>query len=342
MTVDQRDSFARRKLLGILSGSWLAQACYAIVRLGVPDLLADGPRGSDDLAAAVGADRRALHRVLRALAAAGVLRQTGAREFALGAVGDLLRTDAPGSAHLVALMQGEEVFRAFGEIVHTVRTGAPAFEKVYGRPFYAYLDDNPEAARTFNESMGGQGVPAALGAVDLAHVGTLVDVGGGTGALLAEVLRAHPQCGGVLLERPDAIARARAALATDGLADRVRFVEGDFFTEVPAGGDAYVLARILHNWADERALAILRRVHAAMPPHARLVVLEELLPDGEAATGTPAAAVMVDLLMLVTLEGYDRTEAEYRELLAEAGFDVLTVHRVHGAGSGAIEAVRRG
>jgi hypothetical protein len=335
----ERDSFARRKLLGILSGSWLAQACYAIVKLGVPDLLAGGPRDADDLAAACGADRRALHRVLRALAAAGVLRQTGPRTFALGAVGDLLRTDAPGSGHQMALMQGEEVFRAFGEIMHTLRTGTPSFEKVHGRPFYAYLDDNPEAARTFNESMGGQPVPAAFGALDLAGVGTLVDVGGGTGALLAQALAAYPKLAGVLLERPDALRRARTALAGAGLDERVRFVEGDFFAGVPAGGDAYVLARVLHNWADERAVAILRRVRSAMPPHGRLYVVEELLPDGDDATGTPVAAVMVDLMMLVTLEGYDRTEAEYRELLAEAGFEPVVTHRVQGEGSAVIEAV---
>lgn len=329
-------SLARRKLLGILSGGWLAQACYAVVKLGVPDLLAAGPRTADDLAAATGADTRALYRLLRALAGAGVLRQTGPRAFALSATGELLRSDAPGSTHLVALMHGEEVFRSFAEIMHTVRSGAPAFEKVYGRPFYDYLDDNPVVARTFNESMGGQPVPAGLSTCDLSGVGTLVDVGGGNGTLLTEALTAHPGLRGVLLERPDAVRAARARLAEAGLGDRVRLVEGSFFDAVPPGGDAYVLARVLHNWNDEHALEILRRVHAAMPPHARLVVLEELLPDA----GSTGGGGLVDLLMLVTLEGFDRTEAEYRELLVKAGFDILTVRHDTGQhASGVIEAM---
>ena len=333
-------SFARRKLMGILSGGWLAQACYAIVRLGVPDLLADGPRGAAELATATGADARVLHRLLRALAAAGVVRQVPPRMFALSPVGELLRTDAPGSAHLVALMHGDEVFRSFAEIMHTVRTGAPAFEHVYGKPFYAYLDEDPDAARTFNESMGDQPVPASLATVDFSATGVLVDVGGGNGALLAEVLGAHPTVRGVLLERPDAVGAARTRLAGAGLADRVSLVAGDFFAHVPPGGDAYVLARVLHNWNDEHATQLLRRVHGAMHGHGRLVVLEELLPDeGEIR---PAGAAIVDLLMLVTLEGFDRTEAEYRDLLGKAGFDIVTVRRAAGQpGSGAIEATPR-
>lgn len=335
-----RPGFAHRKLLGILSGSWLAQACYAVVKLGVPDLLGGGPRSVDDLAAVSGADPGVLYRLLRALAAAGVFRHVGPRVFAHNQVSELLRTDSPGSAHLVALMQGEEVFRSFAEIMYTVRTGVPSFEKVYGTSFYKYLDANPEAARTFNESMGGQGELAALSTCDFGGVGVLVDVGGGNGALLAEVLAANPAVHGVLLERPDALQRARTRLAELGLVDRVEFVEGDFFEAVPAGGDVYMLARILHNWTDEHCLDLLRRVHAAMSSSSRLFVLEELLPD----EGAPGAAVvtpgLVDLLMLVTVEGHDRTDGEYRELLVKAGFHVVETRRAAGQpASGVIEAV---
>jgi hypothetical protein len=303
---------ARRKLLGVLSGSWLAQACYAMVKLDVPDLLAAGPRTADDLAAASGADARVLHRLLRALATAGMLRQPSPGEFALNSVSELLRSDVPGSARGAALTQGEEVFRSFAEIMHTVRTGAPAFDKVYGQPFYAYLDANPETARLFGEGMGGHPVPPALSTCDFTGVGTLVDVGGGNGALLADALARYPAMRGVLLERPEALRQARSRLSeVDG---RVEFVEGSFFAAVPAGGDAYVLARVLHNWNDERALEILRRVRVAMTPTARLLVLEEFVD----ASGPG----LVDLLMLVTMEGYERTAAEYRELLTAGGFDV--------------------
>jgi hypothetical protein len=332
-----RSGFAHRKLLGVLSGSWLAQACYAVVKVGVPDLLAEGPRTVDDLAAASGADAGVLYRLLRALAASGVFRQPAAQTFAHNQVSELLRTDAPGSAHLIALMHGEEVFRSFAEIMHTVHTGEPAFEHVYGMTFYRYLDANPEAARTFNEAMGDQGALPSLSTCDFTGVGTLVDVGGGNGALLAEVLAAHPSMRGVLIERPDALRRAHDRLTDAGLSDRVEFVEGDFFDSVPTGGDVYVLARVLHNWTDEHAVELLRRVHTAMRPAARLLVMENLLPDDDDAVTT---AALGDLLMLVTLEGRDRTDAEYRDLLVKAGFSVLDTRRAAGQPrSAVIEAV---
>ena len=322
-------SMHRRKLLGILSGSWIAQGCYALAKLGVPALLADGPRTADELAAATGADARALHRLLRALALAGLLRQTAPDTYALTATSELLRPDVPDSVHLNALMQGEEVFGSFAEIMYTMRTGRPAFEKVYGRPFYAYLDENPDAAEVFTASMGAQPVPAVLREVDWSGDGGVVDIGGGDGGLLAEILAGDSRLRGVLLERPDAVRAARKRLAGAGLAGRVEFVAGDFFRSVPAGGGVYLLARVLHNWDDEQALAILRRVRQAMATHARLVVVEEFLPEQVPAGG--GGRGMVDLLMLVTLGGQDRTGAQYRDLLAGAGFDVLATRP--GAGS---------
>ncbi len=332
--------FARRKLLGILSGSWLAQACYAAVKLGVPDLLAPGPQTLDHLTAATGAHPRTLHRLLRALAAAGILQQTSGPTYALTKVGDLLRTDTDGSAAPIALMHGEEVFHAFGDIMHTVRTGEPAFSHVYGAPFYTYLDAHPEAAATFNASMGDQPAPAGFGDCDLTGVTSIVDVGGGNGALLAEILTARPDMRGTLVDRPDAVRAARDRLTAADLIDRVNLVEGDFFAPLPTGADAYVLARVLHNWNDEHALDILTCVHTAMSPGGRLYVLEEILPD-DVDEAPPAA--MIDLLMLVTLEGFDRTASEYRQLLDKAGFRVTAVHPgATVAAGGAIEASRGG
>jgi trans-aconitate methyltransferase len=181
--------------------------------------------------------------------------------------------------------------------------------------------------------MGDQPAPAGFTDCDLAGVRHLVDVGGGNGALLEDVLNRYPELTGTLLERADAVAAARTRLDAAGLTDRVTLVEGDFFDGVPVGADAYVLARVLHNWNDEHALDILARVHAAAAPGARLYVLEEILPDDPAST--PAAG-MVDLLMLVTLEGFDRAADEYRALLVKAGFTVTSVH------GSAIEARRDG
>jgi O-methyltransferase domain/Dimerisation domain len=335
------DSFARRKLLGIVSGGVLAQCCYALAKLGVPDLLAGGPRSVAELAAACGAQEQVLHRMLRGLTSMGLFRRTGPQTYALTSVSELLRSDMPGSLRSTAVIHGEEVLRSLAEIMYTMRTGEPAFGKVHGEPFYTYLAGHPDAAATFAEAMGSQRVPAALAGCDLTGVSTLVDLGGGDGGLVAEFLGSHPGSRAVLADLPDAIRAARAKLTDAGLADRVDLVEGSFFDQVPAGGDAYVLARVLHNWSDEHAETLLARVHGAMAPGARLIVLEEFLPE-EGDEGGPASAGMVDLLMLVMLEGHDRTEAGYRALLDRTGFEVAIVRPATGAGQqSAIEAVRR-
>jgi SAM-dependent methyltransferase len=330
--------FARRKLLGILSSSWVAQACYAVAKLGLPDAMAGGPRPVAELAAECGADPRALNRLLRAMVSMGLFRQTAPRTYALTSVTELLRSDVPGSLRQMAVLDGEEVFRSFAGIAHTVRTGEPAFESIYGEPFYAYLSDRPELAATFAEAMSSAQVSAALGLCDLTGVDLLVDVGGGSGGLLAAALVRYPELRGVLLELPESVRQAKAAVTDAGVADRAELVEGDFFDAVPAGGDAYVLARVLHNWTDERAELVLRRIRAAVAPGGRLIVLEQLLPDEYTEPG-PGKGI-VDLLMLVLLEGHDRTEAGYRDLLARAGFALRTVR--HGTGPDAdsmLEAV---
>jgi hypothetical protein len=260
------EGFARRKVLGMLSASVPAQCCYALAKLGVPDLLAAGPRPVAELAAECGADPRVLQRMLRALAALGLFRHAGPEGYALTSAGELLRADVPGSLRQTAIMHGEAVFRSFAEIMHTVHTGQPAFEKVHGQPFYDYLAEHPDTAAVFADAMGSEPVPAVLTGYDLTGVGTLVDVGGGNGGLLAEVLAAHPGIRGVLLELPDSVAAASTRLAAAGLADRVELVAGSFFDVVPTGGDVYVLARVLHNWTDEHAETILRRIGSAMRP----------------------------------------------------------------------------
>jgi hypothetical protein len=324
-------AFARRKLLGILSSSWVAQACYAVAKLGLPDAMAAGPRPVAELAAECGADPRVLNRLLRAMVSMGLFRQTAPQTYALTSVTELLRSDVPASLRQMAVLDGEEVFRSFADIMHTVRTGAPAFESIYGEPFYAYLAGQPQLAATFAEAMSGAQVSAALALCDLTDVDLLVDVGGGSAGLLAAALLRHPLLHGMLLELPEAVRQAKATVTDAGVADRVELVEGDFFTAVPPGGDAYVLARVLHNWTDARAELLLRRVHEAMTaagtPRGRLIVLEQLLP--EAADEPGPGKGMVDLLMLVLLEGHDRTQEDYRRLLERSGFAVRTVR--HGS-----------
>jgi hypothetical protein len=334
--MNPRTGTERNVLFGILSSTWIAQACYAVTKLGVPDLLAAGPRSATDLAKEVDADERALYRVLRALATAGLLTESAGRMFALRRHGELLRSDVPGSLRPNSLIYGEEVIRSFTEIMYTLRTGRPAFDKVHGTSFYAYLDEHPEIDQIFTSAQGVLEVPPALAACDLTGVATLVDIGGGDGALLAEILQAHQAMRGVLVDRPEVIRQAKHRL--DGIGDRVEFIDADFFRFVPDNADAYVLSRVLHNWTDDKAAEILRTVRAAMPENGRLIILEDTVPDG----GQDRSASLVDLLMLVMMEGYDRTEAEYHELLTTSGFRVTATHRAPGARGAVNVAIEAG
>ena len=329
-------------MLGILSGTWTAQACYVLAKLGLPDRMAAGPCAADDLASWATADPGALRRLLGALVVAGLLREPEPDTFALTPVTELLRSDVPGSTRQTAIIYGEEVFGSFGEILHTVRTGTPAFAVRYGRPFYQHLADQPERAEAFHAAMGGQPVPATLSGVLLHGVRTVVDLGGGDGSLLASVLTRQPAARGILVELPEAARQARRRLAERGMLERVRIIEASFFDTVPRSGDLYVLCRVLHNWTDANALAILRQVHRHMPPGARLVVAETLLADPfrqDPEEARTTRSRMVDLLMLVMLEGRDRTAAEYCNLLASAGFRIIRTDD-RGPAEGVVEALR--
>ena len=317
-------SFARRKLLGILSGTWLAQAVYAASSSACRTCWRQVPRTRPTWPRRPAPIPWPCTGCCAPWPWTGLLEQTGPgyRSRSTPPRSRCAPT-YPGSVRQNVLMQGEEVFGAFAEILYSVRSGRPSFEKVHGRPFYEYLDGNPDAARVFNEAMGDQPFPPGVADRDWSGVSTVVDVGGGNGALLAEILTGRPGLRGVLLERPQALAHARERLAAAGVADRVTLAAGDFFAEVPGGGDVYLLARVLHNWTDDGAARILARVRAAMPETARLLVVEDLLPP---AGGSGAAARgMVDLLMLVTQEGHDRTAAEYADLFTSAGFERVGV-----------------
>jgi SAM-dependent methyltransferase len=331
--------YFRKRMLGMLCATWTAQACSVFTMLGLPDRMAAGARTTAELAASADVERVALGRLLAALADAGVLRQTAADEFELSPLGDCLRSDVPGSAHGTAIMYGTEVYQCFDGLLDTVRTGRPAFNDRFGRPFYEYLSDDPGLAANFNAAMSAAPDPPPPAADLFDGARTVVDLGGGDGRLLAETLRHSPELRGVLVELPEAAARARERLDEAGVLDRVRIVTGSFFDHVPDDGDLYVLRRVLHNWNDENACRLLTRVRAAMPGEARLLVLEELLPAAPDASSASAGAWaaprnrIVDLLMLVLMEGRDRTVEEYTTLLTDGGFTVKSVT------TGAIEAV---
>ena len=315
-----------QELQQLLGGYRVSQALFVAAKLGIADLLADGPRGSDELARATGTHADALHRVLRFLAGVGLFREVAPGRFALTALGAGLRADVPGSVRPIALwLSSEATWQSWGQLLHSVRTGQTAFAHVHGMELFDYLAAHPDAAAVFNAAMTGntaQSGTAITAAYDFSGIRRLVDVGGGHGLQLATVLRAYPALRGVLFDRPEVVAGAAAVLEEAGVADRCEIVGGDFFAAVPPGGDAYLLRHIIHDWDDARAAAILANCRRALEGPGRLLVVEpRIAPDHREAL----PVLHLDLQMLVNTGGRERTDEEYRALFAAAGFRLTAV-----------------
>lgn len=318
------DAAARQQLAGLLTGYWISQALYVAAKLGIADLLAGGPRNPDDLAATVGAHPRSLYRLLRALASLGVFRELDDRQFTLTPLAEGLRGDVPGSMRAWALMMGEEQYRAWGELLESVRTGRTGFEAVYGEPLFEYLATRPDTAAVFDAAMTsihGRETDAIAEVYDFASVRVLADIGGGNGSTIRGILGRFPNLQGILFDLPGVIERGRPANDEAGFAQRCRLTAGSFFESVPEGADVYLLRHIIHDWDDEKAVAILRTVRRAMQPSARLLIVESVIPPGN----EPSFGKLLDLTMLVVPGGVERTESEYRAILHEAGFDLARV-----------------
>jgi hypothetical protein len=328
------------RLAELMDGYLTTQLLYVAARLGVADVLVAGPMTAAEVAEAVGADPDALRRVLRGLAVAEVVAEEPGGRFALTPLGATLRDGVPGSLRGAVLVRGAVYFRAVAELLETVKDGRTGFEHAYGARFFDHLGAHPEQEAAFQASMAGRSQQEAgdvVAAYDFGAFGRLVDVGGGQGVLLAAILRAAPALRAVLLDRPAAAAEASARMAAAGLAERCDCVAGDFFESLPAGADAYLLSRVIHDWDDADAGRILATCRAAMPPGARLLLVEAILP--ERAREQPAA-IRMDLHMLLLLGARERTEAEFRRLLAASGFAVTRVVATPSpAGLGVIEAV---
>jgi SAM-dependent methyltransferase len=331
----ERPSVALRRLI---DGYQVSQALHVASTLGIADLLADGPRTSDDLAAATETDPRALYRVLRALASVGVFHEEAEGRFSLTELGGCLRSDAPESlAGWAAFIGRPYYWQAWGDLLHSVRTGENAFRHVHGTDPWSYRARHAEESAIFDRAMTGvsrQNTQSAVAAYDFGQFRRIVDVGGGQGALLAATLAKHPHISGVLFDQPHVVARAQQVLEAAGVMDRCEVVGGDFFVVVPEGDDAYLLRAVLHDWADEEATAILRTCRRAMGPDARLLVLEWVL----AGPNEGRAAKFSDLNMLVSPGGQERTREEYAALFAAAGFR-LTEITPTALGPGVIEGI---
>jgi hypothetical protein len=319
--MDARENAAT--LIRLVNGYYVSQAIHVAASLGIADLLADGARTSDDLAEAAGADADSLYRLLRALASVGVLHQGDGRLFSLTPIGELLRSDVPGSLHGWAAYAGRPYFwAAWADLLHSVQTGENAFRHVHGQDIWSYRADRPDESLLFDAAMKaltGASNAALIEAFDFSRFRTLVDVGGGNGTLLADVLASNPALQGVLFDQAHVVAGADQVLEAAGVADRCRIESGNFFEAVPEGGDAYLLKSIIHDWEDEDSSAILRVVRAAMPEGATLLVVEREL----GAPNEDAPPKFSDLNMLVGPGGRERTQDEYASLFESTGFRLV-------------------
>jgi hypothetical protein len=307
-------------VLELATGAWTTAALYTAAKLGIPDLLAAGPARAHEVAHRIGADPDAVYRLMRALASKGVLRHGRDGRFGLTRVGDALRSDAEGSMRDMVLFLGHPVrWEDWGNLEHSVRTGQTATEMLRGVPVWDYLKQNPEFAEVFNRAMtasSGLADEAALSHYDFTGFRLVVDVGGGHGKLLSTILRSAPDARGVLFDQPDVVAGAEPTLAAAGVADRATTAGGSFLESVPDGGDAYVLKNVIHDWYDDEAVQILRTVRTSIADDGKLLLVEMVLPE----QATSFIGLMLDLEMLVTAGGKERTRAEYANLLSRAGF----------------------
>jgi hypothetical protein len=325
--------------LTMMSGYYISQALYVIAKLGIADLVRDRARSVEELAEETGTHPRSLYRVMRALSSVDVFSEDEPGVFGLTESSATLLSGVPWSLRAFCIQHGEEFYRAFGDLLYSVRTGGSAFERIYGMGHFDYLQQLPESAELFNDAMAAiteTECAATTEVYDFSGAGTIVDVGGGNGRLLMEILSANPGVRAVLFDLPHSLQTAEDRLRGAGLLDRCRLVGGSFFDSVPAGGELYVLKHIIHDWDDERATVILKNVRQAMTPDAKLVLIEHVVVHGNDPYTIPAK--LIDLVMLTVHGGRERTEQEFRELLTGAGLRLAAVAATS-AGVSVLEAV---
>ena len=309
----------------IMLGSLASQSLYVAAKLGIADLLADGPKRVDELATAADADAPSLYRVLRALASLGVFAEQDDRTFAMTPAAEALRSDTPNSLRDVAIFWGEDWhWEVWGKILYSVRTGKSAWAQLHGDQVFEYFEKNKAAGEIFNRAMSSfstVATKAVVEAYDFSDINTLIDIAGGHGRLLAGVLEANPSMRGVLFDLPHVIEGAVEETSNSKVRDRLEFVSGDFFAEIPSNGDAYIMKHIIHDWDDDRALAILRNIRAAMKPGGRVLVVEAVIAEGNGQD----FGKLLDIEMLVAPGGKERTAAEYEQLFSRAGLRMTRI-----------------
>lgn len=309
----------------MISGFWVSRAVYIAAKLGIADYLQEQPKTAEELAALTDTHAPSLYRVLRALASVGVFVEDENHRFGLTPLAATLQTESSVSLRFMAIAElGPEHYLGWGNLLHSVKTGKTAFERATGMSIWDYYAQHPEDGKYFDRAMTDLTVTVVEGfleSYDFSSFKTVVDVGGGRGSLIGAILKANPTLKGILFDVPTVIEDALPQLAADGVAERCALVTGNFFESVPVGGDAYLLKWIIHDWDDEKAIAILKNCHQAMPDNSRLLLIEQVISHGN---DLPFGQLM-DLNMLVMMGGRERTEAEFRSILQAGGFQLTRI-----------------
>ena len=322
-------------MLNLINGFHVARALYVAARLELADRAKGGASSCKELAALTGTDAPSLYRVMRVLVSAGVFEMDEHGRISLNPLAETLLQDAPVPLRGWAISQiGDDPYRAWGDLMHSVRTGGVAFDHAFGSDCWTWRAQHPATAKDFDEGMASfvsTHNEALIHSYPFGEFGKIIDVGGGDGMLLSTLLTAHPAMQGVLFEQPRVIEKATQRMAANGLAARCAVVAGDMFESVPAGGDAYILSRVLHDWNDERAIAILRNCRRSMAPGGKVLLVERIIPARIENSEAMRVLVVSDLHMMVMNGGRERTEAQYRELFAAAGLNLTRVISTGGA-----------
>jgi len=324
------------QLMNFIVGKWISKPIYVAAELGIADMLAEGTKTIQELAQLSHSHAPSLYRMMRALASVGIFSELEEKRFELTPMAELLKSGAMRSFAL--MFNSDWSDKAWGCFMDSIKTGCTAFEKAHGLPVSEWLEENPYAAEVFNEANAVKAVNSHSAIVDIydfSGINTLTDIGGGLGVLMAEILIANSSMNGIVADIPSVICNAKEIIKSQGLENRCKTVECDFFKNIPSGSDAYLMSNILHDWSNEQCHIILKNCHEAMKSGSKLLIVEMIIPPAN----QPSIAKLLDLEMLVTTGGCERTEEEFKSLLNSSGFQFSKIIQTN-AGVCIIESFR--